>query len=63
VFATEPLPAGSPLWRLPNVLISPHTAALSVHENERITALFTENLHRYLGGDQMLGRVHPALLC
>jgi phosphoglycerate dehydrogenase-like enzyme len=45
------------------VLISPHTAALSVHENERITALFTENLHRYLGGDQMLGRVHPALLC
>jgi len=57
VFATEPLPAGSPLWRLPNVLISPHTAALSVHENERIIALFTENLRRYLRGDQMLGRV------
>ena len=62
VFATEPLPAGSPLWQLPNVLISPHTAALSVHENERIAALFTENLRRYLRGDQMLGRVHPTLL-
>lgn len=62
VFAAEPLPAGSPLWRLPNVLISPHTAALSVHENERIVALFTENLRRYLRGDQMLSRVHPTLL-
>jgi len=36
VFSTEPLPQESPLWRLPNVLISPHTAALSVRENERI---------------------------
>lgn len=62
VFATEPLPAGSPLWRLPNVLISPHTAALSVHENERVVALFTENLRRYLRGDQMLSLVHPTLL-
>jgi phosphoglycerate dehydrogenase-like enzyme len=62
VFATEPLPADSPLWRLPNVLISPHTAALSVHENERIVALFTENLRRYLRGDQMLSLVHPTLL-
>ena len=62
VFATEPLPAGSPLWRLPNVLISPHTATLSAHENERIVALFTENLRRYLRGDQMLSRVCSALL-
>jgi hypothetical protein len=33
-----------------------------VHENERIVALFTKNLRRYLRGDQMLSRVHPALL-
>ncbi len=62
VFATEPLPADSPLWRLPNVLISPHTAALSVRENERIVALFTENLRRYLRGDDLINRVAPALL-
>jgi lactate dehydrogenase-like 2-hydroxyacid dehydrogenase len=62
VFATEPPPADSPLWRLPNVLISPHTAGLSVHENERIVTLFTENLRRYLRGDKMLSPVRPAQL-
>jgi len=62
VFATEPLPADSPLWDLPNVLISPHTAALSVHENARIVELFTENLRRYLRGEELLSRVRPSLL-
>ncbi len=61
VFATEPLPADSPLWDLPNVLISPHTAALSVHENERIEELFGENLRRYLRGEELLSRVDPTL--
>jgi phosphoglycerate dehydrogenase-like enzyme len=61
VFATEPLPTDSPLWDLPNVLISPHTAALSVHENERIVELFCENLRRYLAGEELLGRVDPTL--
>ena len=61
VFATEPLPVESPLWRLPNVVISPHTAALSVHENERIVALFSENLRRYLRGDALVNRVNPKL--
>ena len=62
VFATEPLPPQSPLWDLPNVLISPHTAGLSRRENERITALFTQNLRRYLRGDELLSRVQPTLL-
>lgn len=61
VFATEPLPTDSPLWDLPNVLISPHTAALSVHENERIDELFCENLRRYLRGEELLSRVDPKL--
>lgn len=61
VFATEPLPQDSPLWDLPNVLISPHTAALSVHENERIVELFVENLRRYLAGGELLSRVDPSL--
>jgi len=62
VFATEPLPRDSALWRLPNVLISPHTAALSTRENERIVNLFTENLRRYLRGDDLISRVRPKLL-
>jgi phosphoglycerate dehydrogenase-like enzyme len=62
VFAEEPLSANSALWDLPNVLLSPHTAALSVRENERIVSLFVENLRRYLRGDDLLNRVDPQLL-
>jgi len=61
VFETEHLPADSPLWDLPNVLISPHTAASSAQENARIVALFTENLRRYLRGDELIGRVRPVV--
>jgi phosphoglycerate dehydrogenase-like enzyme len=57
VFAKEPLPASSLLWELDNVIISPHTAALSVKENERVVERFAENLRRYLAGDELLGRV------
>jgi phosphoglycerate dehydrogenase-like enzyme len=59
VFATEPLPEDSPLWDLPNVMISPHTAALSIHENERLVELFAANLRRYLSGEELVGRVDP----
>lgn len=61
VTAKEPLPADSPLWELENVIISPHTAALSWHENERIVELFAENLRRYLRGDELLSRVDTSL--
>lgn len=59
VFATEPLPAESPLWDLPNVLISPHTAALSLRENEHVVHLFVKNLRRYIRGEPLLNRVDP----
>jgi phosphoglycerate dehydrogenase-like enzyme len=62
VFATEPLGADSPLWDLPNVLLTPHTAGLSERENGRIVSLFVENLRRYLRGEQLLNRVDPELL-
>ena len=50
VFAGEPLPAGSPLWELPNVIISPHSASTVAAENELITDLFCANLRRWLSG-------------
>jgi phosphoglycerate dehydrogenase-like enzyme len=57
VFAVEPLPPENPLWELENVIVSPHTAALSIHENERIVALFLRNLRRYLDGETLLSRI------
>jgi phosphoglycerate dehydrogenase-like enzyme len=61
VVAKEPLPPESPLWDMENVIISPHTAALSWHENERIVELFAENLRRYLRGDELLSRVRTSV--
>jgi phosphoglycerate dehydrogenase-like enzyme len=61
VFATEPLPADSPLWTLPNVLVTPHSAALSARENERIVELFCENLRRYLDGRPLRNVVEPGV--
>jgi phosphoglycerate dehydrogenase-like enzyme len=48
VFPVEPLPADSPLWKLPNVIISPHIAGFSPQYDERATALFIQNLRRYI---------------
>jgi phosphoglycerate dehydrogenase-like enzyme len=50
VFAKEPLPADNPLWAMPNVIVSPHSASTVVQENDRLVDLFIENLHRYLDG-------------
>jgi phosphoglycerate dehydrogenase-like enzyme len=57
VFPKEPLPADSPLWDVPNLLITPHTAALTEKLWERHYALFSENLRRYLAGEPLLGFV------
>jgi glyoxylate/hydroxypyruvate reductase A len=59
VFADEPLPPSSPLWALPNVLISPHAAALSPHEDQRIVELFRDNLRRHLAGEPLRNLVRP----
>jgi D-2-hydroxyacid dehydrogenase (NADP+) len=50
VFAEEPLPAQSPLWRTPRLLITPHVAGLVADYIERALALFRENLERVEGG-------------
>jgi phosphoglycerate dehydrogenase-like enzyme len=57
VFDQEPLPAGSPLWELENLLITPHTAATTDKMWERHYALIQENLRRYLASEPLLGLV------
>lgn len=51
VAATEPLPEESPLWDMPNVLISPHSASTVASENAKIANIFCHNLRCYLDGN------------
>lgn len=53
VVASEPLAADSPLWDLPNVVLAPHTAAISPHEPRLIAELFAENARRFLAGEPL----------
>jgi phosphoglycerate dehydrogenase-like enzyme len=57
VFMTEPLPKDSPLWRLENVIITPHHSGSSPRAGERTLALFAENLRRYKAGEPLINRV------
>ncbi len=56
-FDEEPLPASSPLWTLPNVFITPHTAAVTEKLWERHYALIAENMRRFLAGRPLLNLV------
>lgn len=51
VFRSEPLPDDSPLWDMPNVLVSPHSASTATSENGKLTDRFIENLGHFLAGD------------
>lgn len=62
VFEEEPLPASSPLWEMPNVIVSPHSAGTSDRENERITELFCDNLRRFLDGRPLRNVLEPGRL-
>ena len=53
----EPLPSDSPLWRLPNLIITPHVSADTPLAEEQRTALLRENLRRYVAGEAMLSVV------
>lgn len=50
VVTSEPLAEDSPLWSLPNVIITPHSASTAQDENARLTDLFCDNLRRWLEG-------------
>lgn len=59
VFPEEPLAATSPLWKLPNVLISPHISGISQFYAARALLAFSVNLKRYLNDQPLLNRFDP----
>ncbi len=57
----EPLPAESPLWELPNVIITPHVGAQAASRVDDSTQLAGENLLRFFRGEQLLNIVDKKL--
>ncbi|MDU4961574.1 MAG: D-2-hydroxyacid dehydrogenase [Sporomusaceae bacterium] len=57
VFDQEPLPEDSPLWEMPNVIISPHVAASSPYYLDRAIKTFADNLARYANGGEMFNLI------
>ena len=58
VFATEPLPADSPYWDLPNVFVTPHTGD-PLRWQERVADIFCDNVERRRRGEDMVNVVLP----
>jgi phosphoglycerate dehydrogenase-like enzyme len=59
VFEVEPLPEGSPLWALPNVILTPHSSGSTPGNDERAAAIFLENLVRFRAGERLRNEVGP----
>lgn len=61
VFAVEPLPADSPLWDMPNVIVTPHNSGSTERANERAVEIFIDNLGRFARGDALRNEVRPGI--
>lgn len=57
VFEVEPLPEGSPLWELPNVILTPHSSGTNPGNDHRAAAIFLENLRRFQAGEPLRNEV------
>jgi phosphoglycerate dehydrogenase-like enzyme len=57
VFATEPLPAGSPFWDLPNTIVTPHVSGADLTAPGTLADLFSENLRRFAAGEPLINVV------
>jgi phosphoglycerate dehydrogenase-like enzyme len=57
VFEREPLAADSPLWQLPNVVITPHTSAVTDRLGDHFVDFWAENIRRFADGRPLLGLV------
>ena len=62
VFAQEPLDVASPLWRLPNVLITPHIASWTTLQAHRAAEVLIENLTRDLRGEPLINLIDKQLM-
>ena len=60
VFEQEPLPAGHPLWTMPNVLITPHTAGFGPYLDERRFEILLDNCRRFVDGQPLRNVVDKA---
>jgi phosphoglycerate dehydrogenase-like enzyme len=56
----EPLPSESPLYSMPNVILTPHISGISIHYETRLAALFADNLRRYRAGQPLQNRYDPS---
>lgn len=56
----EPLPPESPLYSMPNVILTPHISGNSVHYDTRLAALFADNLRLYRAGQPLQNRYDPS---
>lgn len=59
VFPKEPLPPDSPLWKLPNVIVSPHVAGITPNYDDRAVELFALNLQLFLDEQPLLNQYQP----
>ncbi len=57
VFVVEPLPTESPLWDMPNVIVTPHSAGGTPLATQRAADMFTENLGRFLRNEPLINEV------
>ncbi|MCZ7553979.1 MAG: hypothetical protein B6D39_10780 [Anaerolineae bacterium UTCFX2] len=57
VFPEEPLPPDDPLWKMPNVIVTPHISGISPYYDARAVELFSENLRHYLAGSRLLNQL------
>ena len=56
----EPLPDGHPLWTLPNAIVTPHTANTQEMAVPLLSERITDNVRRWIAGEQLVGPVDPA---
>ncbi len=57
VFEIEPLPATHPLWTMPNVLLTPHTAGHGPYLDDRRYDIVAENCRRFAAGKELMNGV------
>jgi phosphoglycerate dehydrogenase-like enzyme len=60
VFEHEPLPEDSPLWNLPNVLVTPHNSSAASGNDQRVMEIFLDNLERWQRGEALVNEVNPS---